>query len=190
MSKISRRKFFFIGMAALSAIPIPFILTRIYNYPKINSWDGKILSHRHASILFLAAQEFIPEKSEIVYQNITGNIDSFLSKLPETMVSQVRDAVEAFENMTFLTPSLNSFSQMASPARQEYLERMFGLGGIFRLVAKTIRDLCLFGYYQQDSSWASIRYLGPMVAESRSVSEQYLTLVASSGDIPKSLMTE
>ena len=187
MQKVSRRKFFIIGMASLSAIAVGTVISRLYGVPTLASWQGSVLSKRHAYLLVIAAQEFIPGQNEATYLQVVVNIDVFLSNLPVSLVGQIRAAIEAFENMTFLDIQFCPFSQMSSQSRQSYLQRLFACGGLLRLIGKTVRDLCLLGYYQQDVSWKQLDYLGPIIKTTQTMDAKYASLMASPGVVPKSL---
>ena len=188
-TKLSRRRFIFYvsAVAVVTAVPVYIVRT---SYPKLNDWKGKILSQQQALIIIAACEVIIPEiTDETIRKSVAVNIDRYIYTLPEDLSSQLNLLFTVVEHFTFLDFRVKRFTKLSITERESFLNKLNKTGADLRLVYKTLRDLCMMGYYQMDFSWKTLGYSGPVISKiRRERAEVYNLLTAQKGHLPKSII--
>lgn len=187
--KLSRRKFILYSAAAAAATAIPLYLVRT-SYPVLNGWNGKILSPQQAQIIMAACEVFIAnENNEEIRLTIARNIDRYIYSLPEDLVSQLNLLFTVTEHFTFIDLHTKRFTKLSVPERKTFLDKLGNSTTDLRLVCKTLRELCMMGYYQTEIAWKEINYTGPIIGPAkRQRAEKYALLAAAQSELPKAIV--
>jgi len=188
-NKLSRRKFIFYVSAAAVVTAVPVYIVRT-SYPELKDWKGKFLTPQQAHIIMAACEVIIPGNTdENVRRKIAVNVDSYIYTLPDDLSSQLNLLFTVVEHFTFLDFHIKRFTRLTVEERESFLNSLKKSGTDLRLVYRTLRDLCMMGYYQMDVSWKEIGYPGPLVSkEKRERAEKYAVLVARQNEFPKSMI--
>lgn len=188
-TKLSRRKFFLYVSAAAVVTAVPVYIIRT-SYPRLKGWNGKFLSKKQAYVIMAACEVILPDKTdEPIRRSIAENVDRYCFTLPEDMSSQLNLLFTVVEHFTFLDLKIKRFTRLTIEERESFLIKLKKSESDLRLVYKTLRDLCMMGYYQMDVSWEGIDYTGPLVVPGkREMAEKYAVLVAKQNELPKSLI--
>ncbi len=191
IKKTSRRKFLFWSLGAVGVAAGSFAGIRSSGYPDMKGWKGKILSVRQAYIIMSASTVMLPKQLTSDQRlKVAENVDRYIFTLPKEMTTQINLLFEVIENLTFIDLQYKRFSKLESSKKENYLRKLHQTGGDLRLVAKTLRDFCMLGYYQHESSWKAIGYSGPVLGdEQREMNCKYKELIAPSGVLPISSIT-
>jgi hypothetical protein len=121
---------------------------------------------------------------------VAENVDRFIFTLPQEITSQIGLLFGVVENITFMDLQYRRFTRLDPAGKIGYLERLNSIGSELRTVYNALREFCMLGYYQQESSWEKMGYAGPMVDGSvRERHIRYSSLVAPPGKLPKSIAT-
>jgi len=188
-NKLSRRKCIFYVSAAAVVTAVPVYIVRT-SYPELKDWKGKFLTPQQAHIIMAACEVIIPGNTdENVRRKIAVNVDSYIYTLPDDLSSQLNLLFTVVEHFTFLDFHIKRFTRLTVEERESFLNSLKKSGTDLRLVYRTLRDLCMMGYYQMDVSWKEIGYPGPLVSkEKRERAEKYAVLVARQNEFPKSMI--
>lgn len=186
-TKLSRRKFILYSAAAMVATAMPVYLART-SYPKLNGWNGKILSPQQAQIIMAACEVIIPgNPDENLRLSIALNVDRYIYSLPDDLVSQLNLIFMAVEHFTFIDFQVKRFTKLSIANRETFLDKISKSNTDLRLVYKILRELCMMGYYQTEISWKEIGYTGSIIGTAeRERQEKYATLTAAKNELPKS----
>lgn len=189
VSKLSRRKFILYSAAAAAATALPLYWIRT-SYTELKGWNGKILSPQQAQIIMAACEVFIAgETNEEMRLTIARNIDRYIYSLPQDLVSQLNLLFTVTEHFTFIQLHTKRFTKLSIPERKTFLDKLGNSTTDLRLVFKTLRELCMMGYYQTEIAWKEISYTGPMVGTApRQRPEKYTALAAAPGVLPNAMV--
>lgn len=190
MTKINRRKFFkrfgagvIVGGAAIS-------YSRLTGYAELPEWNGAILSKTEAQILISACEVILPPGLDAeTYMQVAKNVDTYVNTFTESAVSDIHLLFAVVEHLTPISLQLSRFTNLNAQEKNDYLNKLDWIGWQLRQVYKGIRDLCLLGYYQQNSSWEKLKYGGPIVEQDRVMLQKYLKMQAKAGSLPNSIVT-
>lgn len=188
MGKINRRKFFkrFGAGVAIGGAAIAY--SRLTGYEDLPDWNGATLSKTEAQILIAACDVILPTglDSETYFQ-VAVNVDTYVNTFSESAVNDIHLLFAVVEHITPISLHLSRFTKLDTKGKNDYLNTLDRIGWQLRQVYKGIRDLCLLGYYQQDTAWGKLKYGGPIVKLNRKIKLSYAKLIAKAGTMPKSL---
>lgn len=157
------RRGLLVGAAAAVAL---VGLRRCTGYPD----DGAprlVLGAAEAVVVRAAAEAFFPDAPAAVLDRLPARVDHYLATFPGPMRAEVHALFFAVEHTLPLAVGLRRFSALAPADRLRAVEAAAALGGPGMLVARSLRDLVLVGWYQGEEAWAEIGYEGPMVGPER-----------------------
>lgn len=182
--RITRRRFLLGGAAAGAGL---LLFGRLTGYPELSDWQGRVLSVWQAHVVMAAAEALLPPlPQEQGFRSVAARVDQFLVGMPPESLRQVDQLLVLIEHGT--TPlglRLWRFTRLSPMEREAYLAGLASKGGLLAQAYRGIRDLCMIGYYQQETSWAALRYEGPWISGARPRGARYAALVAPEGALPR-----
>ena len=132
---------------------------RLFRYPQL-AWTGQAISAREAQVLMAAAEALLPPlgPSPAV---VAANVDRFLATFTDERRVQVRALLGLVEQLTPIGGRIERFSSLSPQGREAYLAGLASRGWAGALAVKSLRNLCLVGYYQEPATWNLLGYPGP-----------------------------
>jgi D-cysteine desulfhydrase len=129
------------------------------------SWEPRVLTAWQVALIRAVGEVVLaPRATEAQLDELAPRIDRYLVHLPLRTRHELTAALWTVEHGT--TPLLvgwSRFTECDAEQRVRHLARLEGLGGLAQQCYRAVRELCMLGYYQQPSTWASIGYDGPRV---------------------------
>jgi D-cysteine desulfhydrase len=190
--KVSRRRVLG-GVGAVAAVSI---VSRTTGYAPL-AWDGRVLSAWEAQVLVAAAEVFLPSAGAEERESLAPRVDRYLLGMPPVTIREVHGMFALIEH---LAPPLDGyvhrFTRLSLPQRTAFLDALLRRGGVVALAGRSLRDLCMVGFYQQPTTWPAVGYGGPLVPLSydprgplRASHPRYDALVAKPGTLPKGVVS-
>ncbi len=125
----------------------------------------RVLDSKEYAILNAAAAIYVGGGPASEGLDVAAFSDGVLSRLPEWVQKQVKQALALFEFGPLLfafTPK--PFTALDPGAQRAYVDGWAQSGIAFRrTVHWALRQLCLGGYYMQSGAWKVIHYDGPWI---------------------------
>lgn len=147
-----------------------------YHVPAAIAQRLRVLSPKEYLILFAVAQRVLDGANPAVADRPGGHeegrldvalwVDGYLVRLPEGMREDVRALLQLLEHAAL---SHNGrFSRLPAQTQDEILRGWEKSAlALRRQGLQALKSLCCLAYYQDERSFAAIRYSGPMVPASR-----------------------
>lgn len=162
---LSRRRF--LALAALTGCGL-LTFGRLGCYEDIE-WNGQRLSRSEALIVAAAAEALIPNQpGELPTDGpngvqIASNIDRYLWGVSSAMQLEIQGLFALIEHGTLLDGKIARFTRLSPDARLEVLTNLKDSEGLLNQAFEGLRALLLMGWYQDQRTWSSIGYDGPLL---------------------------
>jgi len=161
-------------------------------------WNGQNLGKSNAMIIAAAAETLIPDRPGDLPEDgpngveVAANIDHYLSGVSAEMLMEIQGLFALVEHGTLLDGKISRFSRLSPDDRLNVLLNLKGSDGLLNQAFEGLRALLLMGWYQDDRTWASIGYDGPMLKRpapdpvpGSDASGPYGRWVAPAGTLPR-----
>jgi D-cysteine desulfhydrase len=181
-------------LAAVVAAGAVGVAARVTGYAPL-AWEGRVLFAWEALVLVAAAEAFLSSLTSDERASLAARVDRYLLGMPPATLREVHGMFALIEHGTTpLGGRLRRFTNLPAAERVAFLDGLEARGGVLALASRSLRDLCMVGYYQQPSTWAEIGYAGPLVpltydprGPERAPHPAYDALVAPPGATPRGL---
>ena len=171
------RRGLLLGLGAAAAV---VGAARLTGYP---GPAGEVLGAAELAVVRATAEALFPDATAAQLDAVPTRVDRYVLAFPAELRAQVHGLFFAVEQSLPFSVGLDRFTTLSPADRLLALERIAALGPPGLLIARSIRDLVLLGWYQSPEAWADVGYEGPMVdAAPRPTS--YDALRAPAGWVP------
>jgi D-cysteine desulfhydrase len=154
---------------------------RLTGYP---DWQGDVLRAWEAAVLIATSEALFAGLSGPTPHEIAVNADRYLRGLPQSTLLELHGLFALMEHGTGLSCRLSRLTHLPSSERLAHLRWLSSTGRMPALAVRSLRDLCLLGFWQDNRTWELLGYGGPWLKEPQSA-PQYERLAAAHGQVPQ-----
>jgi D-cysteine desulfhydrase len=157
--RVTRRRV----LVAVAATVTGAIVARTSGYGTPPPWPRQALAAWEASVVTAAAEALLaPFATPDELSRVARGVDRCLATMAPEVQREAHGMFALIEHGTLLGGRLPRFTNLAPDARERFLSGLEARGGLFALAYRGLRDLCMFAFYAQESTWPAIGYGGPL----------------------------